>query len=84
MREFSFEIFHNAASFLVIGQFGLGRYGEPLMPRGDIELVKFIHCMLKANGIFFLALPSNDDDSSHIEFNSNRFYGWSRLRKLLR
>lgn len=76
------EQFDNIASFSSIEHSGLGRYGDPLNPNGDIEAVKQIHCMLKPGGLFFLALPTNDDGSSHIEFNAHRVYGNARLRIL--
>lgn len=47
------EHFDNIASFSSIEHSGLGRYGDPLSPNGDIEAVEQIHCMLKPGGLFF-------------------------------
>ena len=77
------EQFENAASYSSIDHSGLGRYGEPLSPYGDVEAVAQIHCMIKPNGYFFLGLPTSKDDSSYIEFNTQRIYGESRLELLL-
>ena len=73
------EEFDAAVSFSSIEHTGLGRYGDPLNPNGDIEAVRQIHCMLKPGGIFFLGLPTSKDGSSYIEFNAHRLYGKARL-----
>jgi SAM-dependent methyltransferase len=73
------EEFDTIASFSSLEHAGLGRYGDPINPNGDIEAVRQIHCMLKPGGLFFLGLPTNDDGSSHIEFNAHRVYGTARL-----
>ena len=82
MKNGIIENFDTIASFSSIEHSGLGRYGDPLNPNGDIDAVKQIHCMLKPGGLLFLSLPTNDDDSSHIEFNAHRVYGNARLRLL--
>jgi len=76
------ELFDNSASFSSIEHSGLGRYGDPLSPEGDIEAVQQVHCLLKPKGLFFLGLPTTSDDSSFIEFNAHRFYGSKRLKLL--
>lgn len=76
------EQFDVIASFSSLEHAGLGRYGDPINPNGDIEAVRQIHCMLKPYGLFFLGLPTNDDGSSHIEFNAHRVYGDARLSLL--
>lgn len=63
---------------------GLGRYGDPLNPHGDVEAVQQVHCMLKPGGLFFLGLPTSSDGSSYIEFNAHRVYGTSRLALLFK
>jgi hypothetical protein len=78
------ELFDNSASFSSIEHSGLGRYGDPLAPNGDIEAVQQVHCLLKKNGLFFLGLPTSADDSSYIEFNVHRVYGSKRLNRLFK
>jgi hypothetical protein len=77
------ENFDNAVSFSSLEHAGLGRYGDPLNPNGDIEAVQQIHCMLKPGGLLFLGLPASHDGSSYIEFNAHRMYGKARLDRLL-
>jgi hypothetical protein len=79
IRNGKFEEFDTIASFSSLEHTGLGRYGDPLNPNGDIEAMRQIHCMLKPGGLLFLGLPTNDDGSSHIEFNVHRVYGNARL-----
>ena len=76
------EEYDNAATFSSLEHAGLGRFGDPLDPNGDIKAVKQVHCMIKPGGIFFLGLPTSKDDSSYIEFNAHRVYGAKRLNKL--
>ncbi len=82
IQERKIEEFDNAASFSSIEHSGLGRYGDPLDPNGDIKAVRQVHCMLKPGGLFFLGLPTSKDNSSFIEFNAHRVYGHKRLAKL--
>jgi len=76
------EQFDNSASFSSIEHSGLGRYGDPLSPEGDIDAVRQVHCLIKPNGLFFLGLPASTDDSSYIEYNAHRVYGSKRLNLL--
>ena len=76
------EEFDNAASFSSIEHSGLGRYGDPLDPNGDIKAVRQVHCMIKPGGLFFLGLPAIDKNKGYIEFNAHRVYGNKRLAKL--
>jgi hypothetical protein len=76
------EEFDNAVSYSSIEHTGLGRYGDPLDPNGDIKAVNQVHCMIKPGGLFFLGLPTSKDNSSYIEFNAHRVYGHKRLAKL--
>lgn len=78
------EQFDVAASFSSIEHSGLGRYGDPLSPYGDVDAVKQVHCMLKPGGLFFLALPASHDGSSKIEFNAHRIYGTERFNLLFK
>ena len=41
------EQFDNSASFSSIEHSGLGRYGDPLSPEGDIDAVRQVHCLIK-------------------------------------
>ena len=61
IENLRFEEFDNAASFSSIEHSGLGRYGDPLSPYGDLEAVQHVKCMLKPGGLFFLGLPVTQD-----------------------
>lgn len=79
IKSENLENYDNAVSFSSIEHSGLGRYGDPLSPNGDLEAVRQVHCMLKPGGLFFLGIPVSKDNSNFIEFNAHRFYGKARL-----
>jgi hypothetical protein len=78
--ESKLEHIANAVSFSSIEHAGLGRFGDPLAPYGDIEAVQQVRCMLKPGGLFFLAVPVSSDNSSYLQFNAHRVYGTDRLK----
>mmetsp|Transcript_23878 Transcript_23878/g.35035 ORF Transcript_23878/g.35035 Transcript_23878/m.35035 type:complete len:479 (+) Transcript_23878:40-1476(+) len=59
---------------------GLGRYGDPLDPWGDLRAMKQAKCLIKPGGILFLAVPTGPD---LLAFNAHRIYGRHRLPYLL-
>jgi hypothetical protein len=59
---------------------GLGRYGDPLNPNGDIEAMQNVKNLLNFNGVLFLAVPVGFDK---LVFNLHRVYGEKRISKLL-
>uniref|UniRef100_A0A914XFF9 DUF268 domain-containing protein n=1 Tax=Plectus sambesii TaxID=2011161 RepID=A0A914XFF9_9BILA len=62
-------------SFSSIEHSGLGRYGDPLDPNGDLREVDKIRCLLKAGGLLYIGLPSGQDQ---VVFNAHRLYGYIR------
>ncbi len=58
---------------------GLGRYGDPLNPVGDLETMAKLRSMLKKDGILFLAIPVGRDA---LYWNAHRVYGKKRLELL--
>ena len=66
-------------SFSSLEHDGLGRYGDPLNPVGDLEAVAQAACLLKPGGLFFLGVPTMDD---HVVWNEGRVYGHRRLALL--
>ena len=77
------EQFENAASYSSIEHSGLGRYGDPLDPIGDVKAVKQTHCMIKPGGLFFLGLPMTGDNTSALYYNAHRYYGPKRMALIL-
>ena len=55
---------------------GLGRYGDPINPQGDLDSMWKIKEMLKPDGILILAIPVGQDA---IYWNAHRVYGRARL-----
>ncbi|WKX89399.1 hypothetical protein Q1695_008783 [Nippostrongylus brasiliensis] len=72
--------FDFAASFSSIEHSGLGRYGDPLDPIGDLREVWKISCLLKQGGLLFLGLPRGDEV---LVFNLHRIYGPIRLAMIM-
>lgn len=60
--------------------YGLGRYGDPINPNGDIAAMRKARSMLKDNGILFLSVPIGLDA---VYFNVHRVYGHNRFPMLL-
>ncbi|GMI31214.1 hypothetical protein TrRE_jg11364 [Triparma retinervis] len=59
---------------------GLGRYGDPLNPDGDLESIKKARGWLKEGGVMFLSVPVGKDE---VRWNEGRVYGRERLRRLM-
>jgi SAM-dependent methyltransferase len=60
---------------------GLGRYGEPLDPDGDLKAMNRFKKILNPGGKLLLAVPVGPDA---LVWNAYRVYGWKRLKRLLR
>eukprot|EP00602_Paraphysomonas_sp_CaronLab_P011170 CAMPEP_0185039728 /NCGR_PEP_ID=MMETSP1103-20130426/36906_1 /TAXON_ID=36769 /ORGANISM="Paraphysomonas bandaiensis, Strain Caron Lab Isolate" /LENGTH=229 /DNA_ID=CAMNT_0027578741 /DNA_START=7 /DNA_END=693 /DNA_ORIENTATION=- len=59
---------------------GLGRYGDPLNPDGDLKAMQRVSDLLKPGGLLFLSVPVGPDV---VVFNLHRRYGPVRLPALL-
>ena len=59
---------------------GLGRYGDPLNPNGDLEAMDKCGRYMKSDGRLIVAVPVGKDE---IRWNEGRVYGRNRLPKLL-
>ncbi|CAI2353988.1 unnamed protein product [Caenorhabditis sp. 36 PRJEB53466] len=68
--------FDFAASFSSIEHSGLGRFGDPIDPIGDLREMLKIKCLLKPGGLLFLGFPLGTDS---LQFNAHRIYGSVRL-----
>jgi len=77
------DIFDAAFSYSSIEHAGLGRYGDPLMPYGDMEAMAQIWCATKPGGYLFLALPMTDYRKACIlQWNAHRVYDYVRMQHL--
>lgn len=68
--------FDAVVSFSSIEHSGLGRYGDPLDPDGDLKTMRAIHNNLKPNGLLIWGSPVGKDALS---WNAHRVYGPIRL-----
>eukprot|EP01083_Nonionella_stella_P206601 751330_1 len=64
-----FQPFDWAASFSSIEHSGLGRYGDPLCPWGDVQAMFRVSCMLKPGGVLLCCT------------NYNRRRGWAHVER---
>eukprot|EP01130_Rhizamoeba_saxonica_P013725 TRINITY_DN5895_c0_g1_i1.p1 TRINITY_DN5895_c0_g1~~TRINITY_DN5895_c0_g1_i1.p1 ORF type:complete len:331 (-),score=79.95 TRINITY_DN5895_c0_g1_i1:83-1075(-) len=74
------ETFDAAISISSFEHDGLGRYGDPLRPSGDLEMMKKMKCIINPNGILYLSVPIAKDK---IVWNMHRVYGKHRLPLLI-
>jgi hypothetical protein len=75
------ESFDLALSISAFDHDGLGRYGDPLNPEGDLEAMDRAKSLLKPGGVLILTLPIGPD---LVVFNLLRRYGEIRLPMMLR
>ena len=66
------EKYDVAISISSVEHSGLGRYGDPIDPNGDMEAMKFLYNNLKEDAICFLSVPIGLDQ---IIWNAHRVYG---------
>ena len=75
------NIFDCIVTYSSIEHSGLGRYGDPLDPNGDIKTMDSIHNNLKKNGKLIWGAPVGKDA---IVWNAHRIYGKIRLPLLFK
>lgn len=73
----SSEKYDAVVSYSSIEHSGLGRYGDPLNPNGDIETMEQIYKSLNDGGLCFLGIPVGKD---YLVWNAHRIYGEKRLK----
>jgi len=59
---------------------GLGRYGDPLDPEGDLKAMRKAKQVIKPGGLLYLAVPVGKDA---VTWNAHRVYGLARLPLML-
>jgi len=70
-----------AISFSSFEHDGLGRYGDPLNPNGDLEAMQTAKNFLKDDGYMLFGVPQGKDC---LVWNAHRIYGEIRLPLLLK
>ncbi|GFK94938.1 hypothetical protein NNJEOMEG_02786 [Fundidesulfovibrio magnetotacticus] len=74
-------LFDHAVSISSFEHDGLGAYGDPLDPDGDLKAMRAMKTLLRPGGLVFFNVPTAWDDMIH--FNEYRVYGRHRLPLLL-
>ena len=69
-------------TFSSVEHSGLGRYGDPLNPDGDIETMNSIYNNLKKDGLLIWGAPVCEKDG--LVWNKHRIYGPKRLLLLFK
>lgn len=73
----SSEKYDTIVTYSSIEHSGLGRYGDPLNPNGDIETMEHIYKSLSDGGICMVGFPVGRDC---LVWNAHRIYGEIRLK----
>eukprot|EP00929_Paragymnodinium_shiwhaense_P040099 TRINITY_DN20962_c0_g1_i1.p1 TRINITY_DN20962_c0_g1~~TRINITY_DN20962_c0_g1_i1.p1 ORF type:complete len:222 (-),score=17.89 TRINITY_DN20962_c0_g1_i1:665-1330(-) len=73
-------MFDAAVALSAFDHDGLGRYGDPVDPEGDLKAMKTAHRLLVPGGRLYLTVPVGPDV---VVWNLHRRYGSLRLPKLL-
>ena len=80
MENYKHEMKYNIiVSFSSLEHDGLGRYGDPINPNGDIDACTEAYHMLEHNGFFICGIPIGN---GNIEGNYHRIYNKKRIDKL--
>jgi len=79
-KEEDRETFDAGISISSFEHDGLGKYGDPLDPYGDLKAMKRMKSTIKKGGILYLAVPVGRD---RLDWNAHRVYGKERLPILL-
>ena len=80
VEEYDGRAFDRAISISSFEHDGLGGYGDPLNPDGDLEAMRDLRDKMSKGGLLFFNVPCGPDG---IFFNRKRVYGEVRLPMLL-
>jgi len=75
-ENFQDEPFDAIVTYSSVEHSGLGRYGDPLDPNGDLKTMEVIYNNMKPGGILVWGAPVGQD---MLVWNSHRIYGKHRL-----
>eukprot|EP00941_MAST-03F_sp_MAST-3F-sp1_P002767 g2767.t1 len=75
-------LFDAVLSFSSVEHDGLGRYGDPINPRGDFHALAEFRHLIRPGGKLFLAIPVEGTDGGMICNNLHRIYGRKRFEAL--
>lgn len=80
-EDFQFDF---AMSISTFEHTGLGRYGDPINPDGDIDAMAQTLSILKPKALLYLAVPCSIDEKDDVIGNRHRLYGHNRLIDLFK
>jgi SAM-dependent methyltransferase len=69
---------HSLSCMHVVEHVGLGRYGEPLDPNGDLKAIAQLRRVLAPGGSLFFVVPVG---KPKIMFNAHRIYSYGQIAK---
>ena len=78
LKQYKFDVCISISSY---EHDGLGRYGDPLDPNGDLKAMQSLKNIIKKNGLLYLAVPTGIDK---VVFNVHRVYGNHRFPLLIK
>lgn len=76
-KDVKFDVCINISS---VEHDGLGRYGDPLNPKADLQTMLHYKSVVKEDGLMFLAVPVGED---RVYYNVHRVYGNIRFPLLV-
>jgi len=76
------QLFDVIITYSSIEHDGLGRYGDPINPNGDLASLAEYYTLLKDGGLLLLGVPFNEKEHSTISNNHHRIYGQTRINAL--
>ena len=74
-------VFSLVVAFSGLEHDGLGRYGDPVNPNGDLAALREIFLLVEPGGVLLLSFPTCFQDTLY--YPEHRFYGPTRLNFLL-
>jgi hypothetical protein len=61
---------------------GLGRYGDPINPNGDLVAMQELHQVLAPGGVLAFAVPFSKAQSGTVDGNWHRIYSKARIARM--
>lgn len=71
MNDFSDDSLVSISSLNVAEHFGLGRYGDPIDPRGSVKFMRALQRVLAPEGKLYFSVPIGKE---RVEFNAHRVF----------
>jgi len=77
---FNDESLESISCMHTVEHVGLGRYGDPIDPKGDIKAINELKRVTQKNGIIYFVVPIGG--TAKIHFNAHRIYTYSSIIEL--